>query len=428
MRIGNGLINGNPCDDTAQRQNWLTLAPLVNAQLLGSQSGNPSTGWVRFQLTSAFTSQLATANIYDDTWTDTGESITVFDIRNAYSGATGSEKGLALLFGTNPIVYEVEILDFSTGGGGGPGTDELVKATATDSTAGYLHAKINDVAAYASGADLLVKAETQGGAGVNQKERFSVDVSAIGGWTGSGKIFLGADDGTSGYFAFSDLITYILADATFITTITAAVEKYRLVRCFAKGAVATGSGSNPFVADGVEAIASGLDPSDNDPDFELTVYKWRDVDSYADNEELIAFYDETLDRWRAIPKARDGTDGASGTFVCVLSGDIASSTPGSTMTSGTGTVYSVGSGGALSSLGTRTIYNPFTCEMPASSAQYACAKTYDDATDSDDEFTIIGPDVIRVLYNLMGAGEKTVLSLPAGASGADDIQWLGGEC
>ena len=39
------------------------------------------------------------AHVYDESWTDTGEEITVHDIRDAYNGAAGTEKGLALLWG-----------------------------------------------------------------------------------------------------------------------------------------------------------------------------------------------------------------------------------------------------------------------------------------------------------------------------------------
>lgn len=139
MNLGNFQINVNPCDDAANRQNWRTLGSLVNQQLVNyyTQNGEVHAGWVRFQLTSVFSGQLATAHVYDESWTDTGEEITVYDIRDAYNGAAGTEKGLALLWGQNPVTYEVEILDFNDGGGGG-GTASLAEGycitlTGTDS-------------------------------------------------------------------------------------------------------------------------------------------------------------------------------------------------------------------------------------------------------------------------------------------------------
>lgn len=60
-----------------------------------------------------------------------------------------------------------------------------------------------------------------------------------------------------------------------------------------------------------------------------------------------------------------GGGGASGTFVCTLSSNIGASTPGGTMTAGTGTVYSIGEDGELTEVGTRDIFNPFTCTLPS---------------------------------------------------------------
>jgi hypothetical protein len=123
-----------------------------------------------------------------------------------------------------------------------------------------------------------------------------------------------------------------------------------------------------------------------------------------------------------------GGGGASGTFVCTLSSNIGASTPGGTMTAGTGTVYSIGEDGELTEVGTRDIFNPFTCTLPSAAAQYTCAKTFEGATDADDQFTIVGPDMMQVLYSLTGSAEKTTLSLPSGETSAADIQWLGGDC
>lgn len=122
-----------------------------------------------------------------------------------------------------------------------------------------------------------------------------------------------------------------------------------------------------------------------------------------------------------------GRDGASGTFICHLDADINPAVLGSTEP-GSAEVFSVGEGGALTSLGTRNVYSPFTCKLPASAAQYACAKTFEGETDADDEFTITGPDMMQVLYSLTGSAEKTTLSLPSGETSAADIQWLGGDC
>jgi hypothetical protein len=98
------------------------------------------------------------------------------------------------------------------------------------------------------------------------------------------------------------------------------------------------------------------------------------------------------------------------------------------MTAGTGTVYSIGEDGELTEVGTRDIFNPFTCTLPSAAAQYTCAKTFEGATDADDQFTIVGPDMMQVLYSLTGSAEKTTLSLPSGETSAADIQWLGGDC
>lgn len=76
-----------------------------------------------------------------------------------------------------------------------------VKATANDSTASYLHDAINDNGTYVSGQDPLVKTETVGAGGTDQKERLFFDSSAVDAWTATDNEVLGhTTDGAAHWF------------------------------------------------------------------------------------------------------------------------------------------------------------------------------------------------------------------------------------
>jgi hypothetical protein len=89
------------------------------------QTIEPSRGWVRFQLTSPFSTKLADAVVLDagSSPLSPGESIQVYDANNSYSAATGNEKGYAqpLAFTDGALRNEIINIPGFGGGGGGEG-------------------------------------------------------------------------------------------------------------------------------------------------------------------------------------------------------------------------------------------------------------------------------------------------------------------
>lgn len=127
-----------------------------------------------------------------------------------------------------------------------------------------------------------------------------------------------------------------------------------------------------------------------------------------------------------------GNDGASGTFTVVLDDYILAASE-SSMSEATGTVRSIGENGSLSEEGTRKIFNPFPHSLPDTvggiTAIYTCQKTWDDPDDeADDEFTIVGIDVMQLLASLPGFTGMTVLAMAEGGTRSSDIAWLGTQC
>jgi hypothetical protein len=128
-----------------------------------------------------------------------------------------------------------------------------------------------------------------------------------------------------------------------------------------------------------------------------------------------------------------GGPGASGTFICTLSGDIAGGVTGS-CGAGTGTVYSRSKGPENESLGPHKIFNPWLSVMPASAGStilYTCAKTYEHVapeTESDDEYTLTGIDPFYLLASRPGFAAKKAYAMPEDGSTPAHQQWLGEEC
>jgi hypothetical protein len=125
---------------------------------------------------------------------------------------------------------------------------------------------------------------------------------------------------------------------------------------------------------------------------------------------------------------------ALNTYICTLfsSGGISGGSTGG-RGSGSGTVYALGPGGGNSSIGTRTIFNPFLSVAPGIGGGgqiiYVCAKTFQHPTNATaDEYTITGVDPFYVMAARGGFGEKKALAVPEGGSTPELIQWLGEEC
>lgn len=155
--IGNNKVNPNPCNEAAEKANWQqtsTLFVTIEGDITNIEGD--------------------ITDIYNTAFFDVDE---IFE-NITLDGATWNSS-------TNTLTIE-------TGGGG---VDNFtVKCTADDSTAGYLHDEINDNATYDSDEDLLVKNQTIGGAGSNQKERLFVDFDVITGYSATGHRLLGSED------------------------------------------------------------------------------------------------------------------------------------------------------------------------------------------------------------------------------------------
>lgn len=76
-----------------------------------------------------------------------------------------------------------------------------VKSTTDDTTPNFLHDAINDAATFVSGQDPLIKTETVGAGGTDQKERLFLDASAVDAWTSTDNEVLGhTTDGAAHWF------------------------------------------------------------------------------------------------------------------------------------------------------------------------------------------------------------------------------------
>lgn len=392
--IGGNRINTNPCDEQGQARNWRLAAPVLNPLIINN--ANPDTpaelpqGWVRFALTSAFTSQLATAHVYDENWDDTGVEITVYDIRDRYPGAAGSEKGIANLWGDAPV-YEVLILDYSTGGGGGGGGGDdafTVMCTADDSVDSYLHAAFFNVGSLAA-PDLAVFAQTHGGSGTDQKETLFVKVDEIAGWTTSGAIVLGAVAGATIYVTMADLGSYLIADTTFLAAITVLIndgisdppEKYRLILCNLDEGSDITRDDDSFEVAVIEPLSSGIDPGVDritlDNSFYRSAYK---VGDYITG---IYAFGNTIP-WIALPGR--GKDGASGAYTGTVSGSISEGSAALPV-AGSGTVYGFDASGDQTTIGDAIFLNALEFEVTGS---VTLVKVYSDADPANDKYLIMG--------------------------------------
>lgn len=400
--FGNLKINTNPCTDQDQRRNWDIANQLFQAIINQGTIDNYT--------------------VCVDT-TDTEPAFLNDKLYNQGAYVAGTHQDVYAEIYVDAGVRKVRLF---TPAAAGAGTDDktiLVSGPGTDTTNDYLYPKFYTHATYEASKDVIVAVEIEPtSVGGNEKIRAFLDVSTITGYSATVTRILACVGGNT---RFIDLDNFYSEIWDAFNAFGALEDKERIIRGTAIGTVSTSTPS--FTIDNVEPLANGLDPTLGNPATTVTIYNVHSQ-SYANNEAVEAAWNPDTSHWEGMLKAEDGADGASGTFVCTLSADIAAATPGS-MTAGSGTVYSVGQNGALSSVGTRDIYNPFTVEAAASNAQYTCAKTYDHPTDeSQDEYTIIGLDIMAVLYNLTGAGAAKTLAIPETGSGADDIQWLGGEC
>jgi hypothetical protein len=208
------------------------------------------------------------------------------------------------------------------------------------------------------------------------------------------------------------------------------VERYRWIRGKAAGTVATTD--DTFHVDNIFVLSSGCDPRTDPTSTVETVEVTNLFDQAYDNDAtVIAVYNTVLNIWEAIPTVQ--TPDPTELFVCTLSGTISAGST-SNMGVGTGTVYSIGNGSALTSVGSRTIHNPYLSTLPATAAGsqtilYTCVKTWDDPSDADDEFTITGIDWLRLLTTLSGFGQHKILwASDAATPTAGDIEWAGQEC
>lgn len=207
------------------------------------------------------------------------------------------------------------------------------------------------------------------------------------------------------------------------------VERYRLVRGLAAGAV---NGESSFPIDNLKVLASGLDPR-SDPTSMAETLTIQNIfgDSYLDNEIVVAVYNVVDNQWEAFENKAATSE--KDTYVCTLAGTISAGTT-TNMGPGTGTVYAIGTGSGLTSLGTRTIYNPYLTALPATAPGsetllYTCSKTHDDPTDANDKFTITGVDWLRVFATIAGFGQYKILwASDAATPTAADIEWAGAEC
>lgn len=191
------------------------------------------------------------------------------------------------------------------------------------------------------------------------------------------------------------------------------VERYRMIRGRAVGAVSSGPGT--FTIDNIEVLESGLDPR-SDPTSEsetVTVNNFHE-DAYSDNEWVTAVWNVVENQWEALKKS----SGAEAKYTADLASPISAAAPNALL-SGSATVYEIAADGSESSLGSKTVWHGF---------RHAIKGALTVLKLDDDNYLVAAPDILEVLYLLDGAAEKKALALPEGEAGPTDIQWLGEEC
>lgn len=166
------------------------------------------------------------------------------------------------------------------------------------------------------------------------------------------------------------------------------VERRRSIRGKAYTAYLTSA--TTIEIDGIHALESGLDPRTDPTDAteRVEVSNTAFSQAFADNEDVYADWNCKAGVWEARKKI-PGDAGASGTYVCVLSGNLAAGSI-ATPATGTATVYSIsGPGGTTTSLGTRTVISHRDYILYASGNAYYCQLTYAAEDPADSEFTVI---------------------------------------
>lgn len=179
------------------------------------------------------------------------------------------------------------------------------------------------------------------------------------------------------------------------------VERRRSIRGKAYTAYLTSA--TTIEIDGIHALESGLDPRTDPTDAteRVEVSNTAFSQAFADNEDVYADWNCKAGVWEARKKI-PGDAGASGTYVCVLSGNLAAGSI-ATPATGTATVYSIsGPGGTTTSLGTRTVISHRDYILYASGNAYYCQLTYAAEDPADSEFTVISDHIPAWLNSQAG--------------------------
>lgn len=197
------------------------------------------------------------------------------------------------------------------------------------------------------------------------------------------------------------------------------VERYRMIRGRAVGAV--GSGDGDFEIDNVEVLQSSVDPR-TDPTSLTETVTVRNFhgDTYADNEWVTAVYNnETITGvdWEALKK----TTATTVAYYTAQAASAISAGAPDALVSGTATVYQIDAAGGDTSLGSKTVWHGY---------RHAIKGALTVVRLDDSNFLVQGFDILEALALRDGFGEKKALAVGdlAGAASPTDIEWLGEEC
>lgn len=189
--VDNNKINPNPCGPEDNAANWATQSVINNNQTIINQNGGGADTYkvgVNATDVANATFDFLHAKIHDNATYVSGQDMVVasatvgnvterfFVDVSAITNFSGSGSYFLIIAGGvtawAPLSAAID--------------NYTVLVTGSDTTPSYLHDAIKDNAAYVSGADILVASATDGANGTDQKERFFVDVSAIGGYSDTG--------------------------------------------------------------------------------------------------------------------------------------------------------------------------------------------------------------------------------------------------
>lgn len=217
-----------------------------------------------------------------------------------------------------------------------------IKCSAGDLVPSYLEGAWFDPGAFVINQDPIIQFQTQGAAGTDQTQRAFFKSSLINGWDASKRQNFGHD--TAGHVQWGTDLR------------------------FAYGLVKTDSstGSTTVDLDHVHALASGSSPVASDADV-ITALKWfGSLDGIViatpeykagDKLMIVSTLSET-DSWWVIP-FKQGKDGVAGYYTAAIDGNISPGSAGAPIP-GTGTIFGFSGGdGSVTSIGTRTLLNPF---------------------------------------------------------------------